>query len=438
MTASLLTAARPRFLLRCSFCSAALLAGCAEPSTGQAFEATTEYTALTPGADAQVAVDWNRIAYEVAYAEDTFLTFKGQRALALMNLAMHDALNTITPRYDRYAYRGAVHAADARFAAAQAAHDVLLAVYPNVVGRLDSLLAWHAREVAPREHDEAAALGAAAAAALLRLRAADGWDNAGAYTFRTGAGAYQTTPDFQGFVLQPGFRHARPFALRSSRAFRPPPPPPLQSTAYARAFDEVKAFGARESAARTSDQSAYAIWWLEFAEGSVNRLARRLVVERSLGLWPATRMLARLHVALYDGYIATWDAKYEYNHWRPFTAIRVSDDGNARTSSDADWQSLLPAPPFPEYVSAHATACAAAFGILSSVWPEAQPFTMTTITAPPEMPERRFANFADAAAECADSRVRLGWHFRYSTDAGLRLGERVAGHVIDTQLRARN
>jgi hypothetical protein len=198
----------------------------------------------------------------------------------------------------------------------------------------------------------------------------------------------------------------------------------------------VRKFGAVASTDRSADQTTYAIWWMEFAEGSVNRLARRFVIERSLGLWEAARMFAHLHVALYDGYIATWDAKYEYNHWRPFTAIRHGDDGNRTTVLDRQWDSLRPAPPFPEYVSAHATACSAAFSVLAAVWPKTQSFTMTTITAPQEMPERTFADFRSAADECADSRVRLGWHFRYSTDAGLRLGERIAGHVLRTQLRA--
>jgi hypothetical protein len=143
-------------------------------------------------------------------------------------------------------------------------------------------------------------------------------------------------------------------------------------------------------------------------------------------------------MALFDGYIVNWDSKYEYNHWRPYTAIRAAaDDGNADTSPAPEWQSLRPAPPFPEYASAHATGCAASFAVLTSVWPDEAPFTMTTITAPEGMPERSFPDFRTAAEECADSRVRLGWHFRYSTDAGLELGERVAAHVLRSHLRPR-
>jgi hypothetical protein len=64
-------------------------------------------------------------------------------------------------------------------------------------------------------------------------------------------------------------------------------------------------------------------------------------------------------------------------------------------------------------------------------------FENTSLTAPPEMPSRSFASFRAAATECADSRVRLGWHFRYATEAGLEAGRKVANHVMDSTLQPR-
>ena len=285
-----------------------------------------------------------------------------------------------------------------------------------------------------------AALGARAAAAVLAARQGDGWAAPGTYAFATGAGAYQTTPPWDSFVLQPGFRHARPFGLRAPDQLRPAPPPALDSAESRAALDEVRRQGAADSAERTADQTAYAVWWMEFAEGSVNRLARELVARRGLGLAEAARLFALLDMSLYDAYVATWDAKYEYNHWRPSTAIAATaaagDPAGAGTAAPP-WEPMRPAPPFPEYVSAHAAGCAAAFEVLRRVLGDAGPFAMRTATAPPEMPERRFPDFTAAAAECADSRVRLGWHFRYATDAGLELGRCVAGWVVDHHLRPR-
>jgi hypothetical protein len=91
----------------------------------------------------------------------------------------------------------------------------------------------------------------------------------------------------------------------------------------------------------------------------------------------------------------------------------------------------------PEYVSAHATGCGASFEVLKRTFGNNVPFTMGTTTAPPEMPSRSFPSFSAAAAECADSRVRLGWHFRYSTNGGLTLGRTVAGWLAENHLQFR-
>jgi hypothetical protein len=384
-----------------------------------------------------VIVAWNGLAHDIAFAEDQFLTFKGQRAMAMMHLAMHDALNSIVPVYRRYAYTGPRVPADPVAAAAQAAYGVLLSEYPGQQPRLAAELAvWlgHVPNGTPRERG--VDLGQAVALAILNRRSNDGFDDPGTYEFRSGPGEYQTTPPWNGFVAQPGFRFAKPFALDAPSQYRPSPPPPLTSTVYARTFREVKDYGAIDSARRSEDQTAYALWWMEFAEGSVNRLARHLTAERRTHLWVAARLFAHLDVALFDAYVATWDSKYEYNHWRPYTAVRAADtDNNPRTQPEAGWEPLRPTPPFPEYASAHATACAASFGILERALGNDVSFTMETTTAPPGMPTRAFMNFRAAAAECADSRVRLGWHFRYSTDAGLALGQRIAHHTVNGTLQ---
>jgi hypothetical protein len=355
-----------------------------------------------------------------------------------MHLAMHDALNSIVPLYKRYAYTGPRRvAADPIAAIAQGAYEVLMSEYPNQQSRLaGELAAWLARVAPGGLRDQGVELGRAAAAAIVALRDSDGWNTPGEYEFRAGPGEYQTTPPWNGFVAHPGFRFAKPFVPGHEKARRPAPPPSLKSAAYARAFREVKEQGAIDSASRTEEQTNVAIWWMEFAEGSVNRLARRLTSDRNLHLWSAARLFAHIGVALFDSYVAVWNAKYEFNHWRPYTAIRAADsDGNPRTASDDSWEPLRPTPPFPEYVSAHATACAASFGILEQSFGGNAPFTMDTTTAPAEMPTRRFARFHDGAVECADSRVQLGWHFRYATDAGLALGRDIARHTVRRSLQ---
>jgi hypothetical protein len=135
--------------------------------------------------------------------------------------------------------------------------------------------------------------------------------------------------------------------------------------------------------------------------------------------------------------VADWDSKYQYNHWRPYTAIReAAADGNPGTTPDAAWEPLRTTPPHPDYVSAHSTSCGASFEVLRRTLGD-MPFTMQTFTAPPEMPSRSFPSFRSAAAECADSRVRLGWHFRYSTNRGLALGRAIAEWLAENHLEFR-
>ena len=391
------------------------------------------------GRDAAVVTAWNDLANELAFAEERAPVFKPVRAPALMHLAMHDALNAVEPRFAQYAPLATDAAADPIAVAAQAAHDVLAAHYPAARQDLAVALAsWLARVPDGEAEARGVALGGRSAAALLGLRRDDGWDVEGTYVFARGAGAYQTTPSWNGFMLQPGFRFAKPLALARPDELRPPAPPPLASAEYAAAYAEVKEHGAHASAARTAEQSGYARWWMEFSETAVNRLARELAGRRGLDAWQAARLFALLNTALHDAYVAVWDAKYEYNLWRPYTAIREAEtDGNPATLPDPEWEPLLATPPHPEYPSAHGAGCAATFAVLEHVLGDGVAFTMATRTAPPEMPTRSFPGFRAAAAECADSRVRLGWHFRFATDAGLTLGRAVAERVVRGTLAPR-
>jgi PAP2 superfamily protein len=398
-------------------------------------ERPQDHTLASGRPDGALPVAWNRIVNEIAYAEDQFFTFKGVRAHAMTHIAIHDALNAVTPFYRQFAFHGRDSSADPIAAAAQAAHDVALSQYPGERARLDMELAsWLAQVPSEPRKARGVSLGSQSAAAILAARAGDGWDFQGSYTFSSEIGAYQTTPPFNGFVFQPGFRFARPFGLSTPSQFRPAPPPALSSAEYAAAYNEVKNFGRADSAVRTADQSLYAVWWMEFTEGSVNRLARQLVTQRKSHLWQAARLFALLNMGFFDGYVADWDSKFAHNHWRPYTAIRQAGlDNNPATELDAAWEPLRTTPPHPEYVSAHSTSCGASFEILRRTLGDA-PFTMETTTAPPGMPARSFPNFSAAAAECADSRVRLGWHFRYATDAGVVLGRAVADWLVGNHL----
>lgn len=412
---------------------------------------------------ADVVVAWNERVLAVAEAEDGFLTLKGVRTAAMMHLAVHDALAAIEPRYapyTPYARSGARADADPVAAANEAAYAVAVSQYPDQAEAFAAERSrWRpgvfgdARGSGPGE-EAARRLGERAAAAVLEARRGDGWDADPPYDWRPPApGAYAEfrehsgTPE--GFVFGVGWARARPFMLDAPDQFRSPPPPDIGSDAYARAFDEVKALGARRSAVRTPDQTHQAMWWKEFVESSHNRLARELVVADGLDLPAAARLFALLNMSVFDGYVATFDNKFFYNHWRPYTAIRrASSDGNPATEEDPDWTNLHDHTyAFPSYPSAHGTVCAAAMTVLGSVFGEDRPFEMTIPEVDAAGPfsgrvamdpaTRSFESFDRAAEECGLSRLYLGIHFRYDSEAGVELGRRVGELAVSMFLRPR-
>jgi hypothetical protein len=146
-----------------------------------------------------VITAWNELAHDIAFAEDQFLTFKGQRALAMVHLAMHDALNSIVPAYQRYAYARRQMIAHPVAATAQGAYEVLISQYPDQKSKLaDELAIWLAEVPNGLLRELGIELGQATAAAILALRANDGWNFSGMYEFRGGPGQYQTTPPWDG------------------------------------------------------------------------------------------------------------------------------------------------------------------------------------------------------------------------------------------------
>ena len=253
----------------------------------------------------------------------------------------------------------------------------------------------------------------------------------------------------QGFIFGAGWARARGFALTAPDEFRAPPPPDIESYAYVRAFDEVKQVGRFQSMTRTADQTHLALWWKDFAENSHNRLARDLIRKEDLSLSESVRLLALVNMAIFDAYISSFDNKFHYNFWRPYTAIRWADnDGNPDTVEEVTWTNLhRHTYAFPSYPSAHGTACAAAMQAFTEVFGDGYAFDMRTPTvdiAGPfsgkidmQPPIRSFDRFSDAANECGLSRVYLGIHFIFDSIEGVHLGNRVGGKVVETMLKPR-
>ena len=387
---------------------------------------------------AEPVLHWNEVAYEafggVAYQHSLLAS----RINAMVQLAIHDALNGIEEKYSRWAFFGKDADADPVATTASAAYHVLLHELPARKSFLDSALSEAMQAVTEVEaKTKGLALGKGAAEAVIAKRANDG---AVGEAFNPvppseTPGFFQAVPPFDiAFALH--WENVKPFSLQAKNQFRPAAFPALNSQAYVDAFNEVKATGQKGSTVRTPDQTAYAKFWYEFSEAGWNRVARTVASTKKLNLLDAARLLALVDMAMADAYIAGWESKIHYNFWRPFTAIRKADiDGNDATLADASWEPAEPTPPIHDYPSTHSALGKAAATVLAHLLGDATPFTLTSPTALPAGSTRSFNSFTQAADENADSRVRAGIHFRFSCEAGKELGEKIGQWTAEKHLR---
>ena len=415
---------------------------------------------------------WNALATQTVGRMNTpapLPPMPESRIYAMTFAAIHDALNTIHPRYERYSFAGTATGSESEAASVgAAAATVLLAVATAVANDpmfpdpapLAFITQAYADFLAgvPDGPDKVAgiALGTASGNAVLALRAADGsavpglsfWASAGT------PGTYRPTPPFAfapdnltGLVGAATWGAVTPFVIAGAADFRAAPPygtadPALAVTTarYTADYQEIKRLGGVVSE-RTPEQTAIAFFWMENSPLGWNRIARIVAADRRLEAWDAARLFALMQFAEADAYIVSLETKYHYLLWRPITAIRfAAGDGNPDTDADPAWDVAssvlgIPTPPVPDYSSAHATAGGAGAEILKAVFnSQAMPFTMESSSLPGQ--PRRFAKPDQAAEENAVSRIYIGYHFRHAVEAGLAQGRAVGRYVASHALEA--
>ena len=378
------------------------------------------------------------------------------RNLALVHVAMFDAVNAIDRSYEPYfAHVHASHGASLEAAAAQAAHDTLTALYPSRQAVFDAALAEDLAGIPPGKAKQGIAVGQEVAQQILALRADDGSSAVVPYTPpNTDPGQWQpTAPDYTP-AANAHVPLITPFAVQSSSQFRPGPPPALTSPEYAAAFNETKVVGAADAETadrdgnglpdRTPDQTQVALLWrLPLTNHVVwNRIAQGVAEARGLTLAEDARLFALMDMAINDGLETSFGAKYHYTLWRPITAIRDarSDLINPDTHSEATWTTLHPSTPaYPTYSGNAATIGAACATVLAGVLGgDDVPFQVHWDSYGFPGVTRSYAGFWAAADEMAHSRVYGGIHFSFDNAAGQQIGKNVAHYVMDHFLSPRD
>jgi hypothetical protein len=386
-------------------------------------------------ARADIVTDWNVTANAVMTDENVGNNPR-LRNLAMVHVAMSDAINSVQARYARVIATTipAAPGASPEAAASAAARQILNQLYPKQKAKIDAAHAAALKGIPEGPAlTQGIALGQQVAAAVQADRANDGTDAPDTHRPSASPGVYVTTapPLFEQYA------RAKPWVFAKADQFRPGPPPQLSSAAYTKDYNEVKALGGTKSTARTPDQTDAVTFWRNANFGPTwQEAARQLATAKELALPECARLFALLNMGLANAYIVNWDAKFTYLMWRPVTAIRNGDrDGNDATERDPGWTSLNPTPLHPEYPSQASINATVASAVLEAVFGpvSAIPFTATDVADAKRT--RQFKSIADMAEEHRNVRVWGGVHFRTGLDVGQDMGRKLAAHMIENSLK---
>jgi hypothetical protein len=393
-----------------------------------------------------VVLQWNEIAVNTMLSQPApgVNPFAQARFMSITQLAVFEAVNAITRRYEPYL--GSIHApfwASPEAAAIAAAHGVLKNYFSTTSGAMldaarESSLAMLRNGPAKTRGIE---VGEAAATAMIQARLNDGSSPPAFYMPESDdPGVWQLTPSCTpagGAFYQWG--DVTPFGIRSVDRFIADPPPSLTSRKYTKDYIEVMTVGGVDSTNRPQDRADVARFYAATSPAALlNSAARQVAVGERRSLAANARALALLNMASNDALVVSFATKYEYTFWRPETAIRAGDtDGNPRTTPDPDFVPFILTPCFPGYGSNHASGTYAGVEVLERLYgPRGHSVTLMN----PALPDivLHYRTFARIGADVDDARVYGGIHFRFDQEAGARLGREVASYVFRRNLQRAN
>ena len=375
-----------------------------------------------PGAGADVVTDANAKAADIASRHPA--TPISVRMMAIVQVSVFEAVNAITGRYPAYrAKMTPAPSASVDAAVASATRYALSRVMPAQQAAIDA--DYQAQlAVIPDGPAKAAGLvvGEQAADAIVAACADDGMVAPDIYRPVTTVGAYVPTTG----PAVPHWGKRRPWVMTRGDQFRPGPPPSLTSAAWARDYNEIKALGSRNSTQRTPEQTAVAKFWEATAPAVYWPVARSVAAAPGRDLTDNARLLAVAAMAMDDGLIAVFDAKYTYNLWRPVTAIRNGDlDGNDATDRDPGWTPFIDTPMHPEYPCAHCIVSASLGAVLEAEIGSGATPTLRSASSTAGGAVRTWSSVRDFVQEVALARILDGVHYRNSTEVGSAMGTKI-------------
>ena len=389
-------------------------------------------------ARADAAVDWQAIAADTLCRTTPPLRPgpHGFLDLAVVQAAVFDAVQSIGGKYKPYHVQTPGASGSKEAAAAKAAHDVLVNLYPTQAASLNTTYKEYLTKNGLKEDDPGVAVGQKAAAGINALRADDG------------RVPNPMPPPFYGENVVPKWRSSpaanapmasswmgtiKPFSIQSGSQFRSNPPPALTSEQYTKDYDEVKAVGAAINSTRTPEQTELANFYhSDHLCLTFQSVARGVAADHVKNIDDSSRLLVLVNMAVADALITVWDSKRHFGLWRPSTAIQQGEnDGNPATAGDPAWRPFLNDPPYSDYTSgANAVTAAITHTLVLFFGKDDMTFTVTSGSPPAKQKTRTYNRFSDMQTDVVNVRIYQGIHFRFADVAGREQGTKVADWVF--------
>jgi hypothetical protein len=398
-------------------------------------ETTTTSQYLSEEPDQVLA--WNVTALRVIQPAHGIFPF---RWLAILHGSIFDAVNGVTGDYEPFIVNQTAPAGSTENAAAAGAGYYTLTHLPYdppLTAAQQQIITDHYNSLpASITGNPGFAFGQNVAAQVFANRPDDGAPTVGFSIYHApcegqpGCWVPQLTPTGPAPALVPTWGNQRTWVLNDVTQFYAEAPPALDSEQYLRDLAEVESLGYKFSTTRTLTQTNIAVFWQVGLFHIYQPIARRMSEAHGLSISENARLFAVLNVGAADTYINTWHTKYNYNFWRPITAIQYT--GNT------GWVPLLPTPPFPEYTSGHCSGTGAYTQVLIEFFGD-NPGIPIFVTSPAATPTpgftRTWATFSEGQDECIDARVFVGFHFRNSDVFAARFGGTISNYIVKHSMR---
>ena len=384
------------------------------------------------------------------------------RLFAITQIAVHDALNAIKPKFQRYAFKDLREQfANPDAAVASAAYWVIKGL--NIQGTFP-IDTWYNESLASIPDGESKELGKTlgkqSADAIIINRSNDGLSQEIASSplppDGDDPGEYRSTLPYANPVLN--LPHTklhtnwgvvlRPFVTASNSQFRPDGPYAVNTESYTQDYNEVKSKGAMFGHTRTPEESALLLFWSDIRPSLIwNTLARNIITSKKIDAWKTARLLVLIHTAIADGNNGVLEAKYHFYYWRPETAIRLGDtDNNPNTTGDPAWLPSIIAvpnanplmntytPPIPDYPSSFSMHGGAAVEILKLFF-ETDNISFDLTSPVPQAAPRHFSSLSQAASENSVAWIYAGFYFRKAVLDGEEHGKQIANYVFNNSFK---